>query len=274
MAPKNIIVLFFFLSPSFLSAQSGVDPKLYEAISLSEQGQTEKAKEKIRALKQAHLNDTTYAMVLTLSMEIEEKDNNYEQALKDNEDFLKLAFGNEKSIQQNIGRLKKNIGDFSGSEKAFKRVIELDPFDGIVYLNLAILYNYTDRYSDAIDILEANPSQSKSVFETNSEFHQFATAFLNIERYDSAKVFIDKFLMTEDAKKDEVVFYQAALIYFKLKDKVSSCKFIQQANRLISENKIDQSIETASENIKKRWFYKRYVENIKTIKNSSKLLCD
>jgi tetratricopeptide (TPR) repeat protein len=274
MAPKKIIALFFFLSPSFLFAQSGVNPKLYEVITLSEQGQIEKAKEKIKLLKQAHLNDTTYAMVLTLSMEIEEKDNNYEQALKDNEECLKLSFANEKSIRQNIGRLKKNIGDFAGSERAFKRVIELDPFDGIVYINLAILYNYTYRYSDAIDILKANPSQSKSVFETNSEYHQFATAFLNIEKYDSAKIFIDKFLMTEDAKKDEVVFYQAALIYFKLDDKASACKFIQHANRLLTENKIDQSIETASENIKKRWFYKRYVEDIKTIKNSSKLFCD
>jgi tetratricopeptide (TPR) repeat protein len=273
MVPKYIIAVLFFFTPGFLSAQQNIDPRLFEVVSLSQQGQTEKAKEKIKILKAAHLNDTTYAMVLTLSMEMEEKDNNYEQAIKDNEECLKLAVTNEKVIQQNMGRLKKNTGDFAGSEKAFKRVIELDSSDDIVYINMAILYNYTYRYREAVDILKAKPNQSKSEFITNSENRQFAMAFFYLEKYDTAKIFIDKFIVTDNGKKDEVAFYEAAVIYSNLNDSANACKFIQQANGLIVDNKIDVSIETASENIKKRWFYKRYVEDIKMIKNSSTLFC-
>lgn len=273
MAPKYILAICFYLVPGILYAQFKKNIQLIEAVSLSEKGENKKAIEKINMLRKEHLDDTTYAMVLTLSMEIAEKDNNYEQALQDAEDMLKLSFANEKSIQQNIARFKKNIGDFTGSEKASKRVIELDPYNEIEYANLAIIYNYTYRYSDAINILRANPNKSKSEFEINSAYQQFATAFLHSGMYDTAKVFIDKFLSAEAAKKDEMVFYQAALIYFKLNDKENACKFIQQANNLITENKIDQLIETSSENIKKRWFYKRYAEDIETIKNSSRLFC-
>lgn len=271
---KYIIALTLFLAPGLLSAQTGIHPGFYEVISLSQHGQTEKARKKIKALKLEHLNDTTYAILLQLSMEMEEKDNNYEQAIKDNEDCLKLPSVNEKSVQQNIGRLKKNIGDFKGSEKAFKRVIELDPYDEIVYINLAILYNYTYKYQDAINILKANPSESKTEFETNSEDQQYATAFLNLRKYDTAKIFINRSLNTEAGKKDEMIFYKAAVIYFNLADKVNACNFIQQANKLVIENKVDRKIETSSANIKKRWFYKRYAEDIKTIKKSTKLFCD
>ncbi|OJF89696.1 TonB-dependent receptor [Rhizobium sp. 58] len=87
--------------------------------------------------------------------------NNYEAALDDLNEALKTAPGNS-SLWNTIGLVQSSREANREAERAFKKAIELDPFDPVGHANLAMLYLDEMRMAEAkaeIDkALEVDPS--------------------------------------------------------------------------------------------------------------------
>jgi len=73
------------------------------------------------------------------------------------QEVLKAA-PNQPLVWANLGVVAKEKGDLPAAEKAYRKVIELDPNDGESYAVLALLIDRQDRGGEAYDLLmEAEP---------------------------------------------------------------------------------------------------------------------
>jgi len=269
------LTLTFFITTFFISTLSFGQTKvsqsdLQEVMMLSEQGQTDKANDKINSLrKTVTAKDSLYTYLIMTSAEMNMKAFNCEGAITDNEEIIQLVPSTEIDCQTQIARFKKYLGDFDGAITAYKRILQLDPKDHLTFNNMASAYNSAGKYQDAISVLNSNPNTER----LPSEYYLFAIAYFNLNKLDSAKLNIDKYLTTDNSAKDFLAFKVAAQIYSALSDKKKSCEYITKANDIITMTKPEEQISKQSAKVQGYHFIKESLKQIDLTKNLKSQLC-
>lgn len=266
---KLLLPLLFLPLLSF-GQKSNVE-LLHEANAISDQGDYNSALADLKIIKQSKDKDSSvYVAALMLSSEINTKLFNCEDVMKDNEDIIKVYPLMETDCQTKIARFKRYLGDHDGSIKAYKRIIQLKPDDNVTICNLALSYNLLGKYDETIKILKT--IQGAEHFP--QEYYQYAIAYYHLNKFDSAKDYIDKYLLTEKGSNDQLGYKDAALIYSRLNNKAKSCELITKANELLISNKIESKLNTQPESFKECWIYKNSLKEIEEIQSLKSKLCN
>lgn len=267
----KLFLLLSTLIPILTFGQKITEADVQNVMLLSEQGKADLALLTIDSLRKAtKIKDKNYSMLIMTSAELNMKAFNCEAAIKDNEELIKLLPDNEIDCQIHIAELKKYIGDFEGALAAYKRILQLNSSDEITYNNMASVYNSADKYQDAIKILNANPNTKNS----SLGYYNYAIAYFNLNKLDSAKQAIDKYLLTEDAKSDFAAYKYAAQIYSALSDKKKSCGLITKATNILTTNDTEEQINRQPQKIKEYYFIKNALKEIDETKKLKAQFCD
>jgi tetratricopeptide (TPR) repeat protein len=205
-----------------------------------------------------------------LSSEINTKLFNCEDVIKDNEDIIKIYPSMETDCQTKIARFKRYLGDHDGSIKAYKRILELQPDDNVTICNMALSYNLMNKYDETIKIL----STIKGSEHFPQEYYQYAIAYYHLNKLDSAKDNIDKYLLTDKGMNDQLGYKDAALIYSGLSNKIKGCEYISKANQLLTANRIEAKVNSQPESFKACWIYTNSLKEIEEIKSLKSKLCN
>jgi tetratricopeptide (TPR) repeat protein len=203
---------------------------------LSSQGKYEEAINIIKPLKETlDTNDQNYILCLYFLSENSTKIYKPHDAIKYNEEIIKRNPEAEVDALAVIARNKTLLGNFYGSIAAYERILKLDPDYSVAYGNLANAYNYAGEYQKAIEILNAFPDSNN-----NYILHTKAFSYLNLGQNDSAKKYIDAYLLKDEANTDYMAYLDAAEIYNTLGNKKKSCEYITKSNEIIIKEKIQE----------------------------------
>jgi len=244
---------------------------LHEATAIADQGYYTDALADLKIIKQSKDADTNiYIAALMLSSEINTKLFNCEDVIKDNEDIIKVYPSMEKDCLTKIARFKRYLGDHDGSIKAYKRILQLKPEENVTICNLALSYNLLNKYDETIKILKT----IKGSEHFPQEYYQYAIAYYHLNKLDSAKKNIDKYLLTDKGMNDQLGYKDASLIYSGLRNKIRGCEYISKANELLISNKIEAKLNTQPESFKACWIYKNSLKEIEEIKSLKSKLCN
>jgi tetratricopeptide (TPR) repeat protein len=228
----TLLLVLGFVSAA-ISQTTVTKPQLDELVKRYQQGEKEATLKEIAAYRAGvSPKDSMYYLVVMTSSEMNMGVYHLKQAVKDQETLVKLKPEKEVEYQNNIVRCKIYLGDLDGIIKASNRIIQLDPKHKYAYTNLAMAYNLFDKPADALKTLKANPGETRPTGQL-----QYAIAYYNLNKLDSAQVYIDKYLATPASKENLVAYKYAALIYSKRGDEGSSCKYITTAQQLVATNK-------------------------------------
>ena len=267
---NKLLLLFLFL-PFLSFGQKSNAELLHEANAISDQGDYNSALADLKIIKQSKDKDSgIYISALMLSSEINTKLFNCEDVIKDNEDIIKVYPSMETDCQTKIARFKRYLGDHDGSIKAYKRILQIQPNDNVTICNLALSYNLLGKYDETIKILKIINNSDHFA----QEYYQYAIAYYHLNKLDSAKDYIDKYLLTDKGMNDQLGYKDAALIYSALNNKTKGCDYITKANELLISNKIEPKLNTQPESFKACWIYKNSLKEIKEIKSLKSKLCN
>jgi tetratricopeptide (TPR) repeat protein len=259
------------LVPILSFGQKITEADVQKVMLLSEQGKTNLALVTIDSLRKAtKVKDENYSMLIMTSAELNMKAFNCEAAIRDNEELIKLLPDNEIDCQTHIAEFKKYIGDFEGALAAYKRILQINSSEEILYNNMASAYNSAGKYQDAIKILKVNPNTKIS----SLEYYNYAIAYFNLNKLDSAKQAMDKYLSTEDAENDFEAYKYAAQIYSALNDKKKSCELITKATNILTTNGTEEQINKQPQKIKDYYFIKNALKEIDETKKLKAQFCD
>ncbi len=265
----------FFIAAFFISTLSFAQTKvsqddLKEVVILSNQGQADKALSKINSLrKTVTTKDSLYIVLIMLSTEISTKTFDCESAIRDNEEIIKLVPIAEIGCQTQIAQFKKYLGDFDGAVKAYKRILELDPTNDITINNMSSALISSGKFQEAINILNSNFNAERNSFE----YFHYAVAYFNMNKLDSAKLSIDKYLKTDNATADFEAYKIAAKIYSSLGDKNNSCDYITKANEIIDTIKTEEKISKQSKKVQDYYFVRETLKQIDETRKLKTQLC-
>lgn len=266
----NIFIAIFFSSTLSFGQIKVSQTDLQEVMMFSEQGQTEKANDKINSLRKAvTVKDSFYIYLIMTSGEMNMKVNNCEAAIVDLEEIIQLVPSTEIDCQTHIARFKKYLGDFDGALTAYKRILKLDPKEELTFNNMASAYVHAGKYQDAVNVLNSNPNTER----LSSEFYHYAIAYFNLNKLDSAKLNIDIYLKTERAEQDYYAYKVAAQIYSALSNNEKSCEYITKANDIIKSTKPNEEISKMSTKVQGYYFIKEQLKQIEETKNLHSQLC-
>ena len=267
---KHLFLFFVFL-PFYSFGQKSNADLLHEANAIADQGDYVSALADLKIIKQSKEKDTSvFIAALMLSSEINTKLFNCVEVIKDNEDIIKIYPVMEPSCQSKIARFKRYLGDHAGSINAYKRILQLQPDDSVTICNLALSYNLLNKYDEAIKTLKTIHGSD----HFPQEFYQYAIAFYHLNKLDSAKDFIDKYLLSDKGLNDQLGYKDAALIYSGLGNKIKGCEYILKANQLLISNRIEEKINTQPDSFKVCWIYKNSLKEIEEIKSLKSKLCN
>lgn len=267
------IILSIFFAVLFIPMVSVGQTKvtladLAEIMTLRQQGKPNKALARIKALRDSvTVRDSLYVYMILTSAELNGRLYNCEDAIKDNEEIIKLSPSSEADAQTYIGQFKRIMGDFDGAIAAYSRVLKLDKKNTSVYNNMANVYNNAGRYRDAIGILNSNPNHLAI------EYYQYAVAYFNLNKPDSAKLSINKYLIDSESLNDFNANKLAAQICDRLGFKKLSCEFITTAIDIIVEAKAEERIEQAPAKTKGYYYFKEMLKDINNAKELKTKLC-
>lgn len=266
MKKLNFLILLVLITQNLLFCQTAIkETSIQEIMVLTNEGEIDKALHLIDSLRNSNpIRNENYLMLLMASTELNMKTFNVENVIKDNQEIISFDPEYELDCQNKIATYKKYLGDYEGAIISHKRVLELDPKDEISFNNMSSVYNLLGKFDDAIRILNSNPSKE----HRSLEFYNYAFAFYNLNKLDSAKQYIDKYLQFDDAKKDFLGYKLASEIYSGLSDRKSSCIFITKANDIIKETNPKNQISLQSQRIQE---YAIIKESLKDINETIKL---
>lgn len=266
-----IILGILLLFPRLSMGQTAINEEtLKKIIELYRDGQTDKVISIIDSLRKSNvIKDKNYTILILASADINKKTYNLEGSIRDNEELITLSPESEINRQVQIGILKKYIGDFDGSIKAYERIIKLDPKNNIAYNNMASTYIAAEKYQDALSILNNKNNLDKG----NLEFFISAIAYFHLNRLDSAKYNIDKYIELEDVTNDFEAYKYAAQIYFALDENKKSCDLITKANEIIINTKTEEQISKQSQKVQEYFICQKSIKNIKETKKLKGQLC-
>ena len=243
---------------------------LQEIMTLKQQGKPIKALARIKALRDSvTVRDSLYTYMILTSAELNGRLYYCEEAIRDNEEIIKLVPSSEANAQAYIGQFKRMIGDFEGAIAAYSRVLKLDKKNTSAYTNLANVYNNAGRYDEAIRILNSDMSRLRPI----GEYYQYAMAYYNLHKLDSAKLFINEYLMDSASIGDYNANKLAAQICEGLGFKKVSCEFITIAMDIITEAKAEERIEQAPSKQKSYYYFKEMLKDIDQTKELKVKLC-
>lgn len=268
------IYALLLLCPVFLWAQEnkefGNKQEMEQALILARNGKADKALEILKGLREKTAErDSFHLFAVMLSVELNNQTDRFAEAIKDCEELIRLKPEAEIDLQQIIGRQKQYLGDFDGALVAFRRIIALKPTDKIVYSNLASTYNYEGKYNEAIRALNSNPNKERMP----KEYYHYAVAYYQLNTVDSAQVYIDKYLDTDEGSNSQTGYMYGALIYSKLNDKATACNYITAANDILVEKKAEEKAAKASEEMKATPVYKAAQQEVAKMKELKPVFC-
>jgi tetratricopeptide (TPR) repeat protein len=268
-------ILRIFIASLFIPMISAGQGKvtlenLSEIMTLRQQGKPNKALARIRALRDSvTVRDSLYVYMILTSAELNGRLYNCEEAIKDNEEIIKLSPSSEVNAQTYIGQFKRVMGDFDGAIAAYTRVLKLDKKNTSAYNNLANAYNSAGRYRDAIGILDSDHNPNRPM----GEYYQYSMAYFNLNKLDSAKLCINRYLMDSESLNDFNANKLAARICEGLGFKKISCEFITTAIDIITEAKAEERIGQAPAKTKGYYYFKEMIKDIKEAKELKAKVC-
>jgi tetratricopeptide (TPR) repeat protein len=245
--------------------------QLQQVIKLSKDGQTDRAIAKIDSLRRTvTVRDSMYMFLLGISEEINSKANYYEQAIRDNEDLIKLIPPAEASCLTAIGQYKSMLGDFDGAIAAYTRLLELDKQNQRACNNLVSVYNQAGKYKDALRVLDSRPAKDR----VPQDQYEYAVAYYKLNMPDSARSNIARYLRAGTTAGDFQSYILAARIYAALGDKKKSCEHITQANDIITKSKAEEQIKQNPARVQAYYFAKEMFKEIGTARELKTKLCE
>jgi len=272
MKLKIVLIISSILIGLHSSAQKKLSKdELQDVASLSRQGQIDKALEKVNALKKTTAkDDPQYLLLIMMSGELNIKALNCEDAIRDAEEIMQLSPDLETDCLSQIALFKKYLGDFEGAIIAYKRILILNPTDHIIYNNIASTYNEAGNFVEAIETLNSNPSSER----LHTEYYHYSFAYLNLNKLDSARHYIEKYLAADDEKNFSLAYTTGAKIYFALGYKKKSCEYITKANEIIINFRYFEQLNEKSAKVQNYYFVKKSLNEIKETEELKSKLCE
>ena len=268
-------IISFFIAVLFIPMVSAGQGRvtlanLQEIMTLKQQGKPNKALARIKALRDSvTVRDSLYTYMILTSAELNGRLYNCEEAIRDNEEIIKLVPSSEAYAQAYIGQFKRMMGDFEGAIAAYSKVLKLDKKNTSAYANLANVYNNAGRYGEAIGILNSDMSRLRPI----GEYYQYAVAHFNLHKLDSAKLYINEYLMDSASVGDYNANKLAAQICEGLGFKKVSCEFITIAMDIITAAKAEERIEQAPAKQKGYYYFREMLKDINQTKELKSKLC-
>lgn len=271
---RTILLLAVLVTPLCLKCQElhpfDTKQQYEQAFILAKNSKPDKALELLNEIRQkTSEKDSIHLFAVMLSVELNNKNDHFKAAITDCEELIRLKPETEVDCQQIIGRQKQYLGDFEGAEAAFRRIIQLKPSDKIVYSNLASTYSYEGKYNEAIKALNQNPNMARMPKEN----YYYALSYYKLNKIDSAQVYIDRYLATEEGDNSQTGFMYGALIYDALKDNATACNYITAANDILEEKDVEAKAAKSSPEMKETVLFKMSQQETNTIKQLKPKLC-
>ena len=113
---------------------------------------------------------------------------NYRQALDSYLETLRLEYGDLPSLQNRIGVAYYNLEDYDSATMYFKWAADADPKNNQYAKNLGRSYKRTERFKDAIQVLETLDEDQRD----HDILNELAMAYYGVEDYESALFYINK----------------------------------------------------------------------------------
>lgn len=231
--------------------------------------------------------DSAFNLLQSWKNRIKPKDKNYpvyigalsHASFKGNYFPETIAYGKELAAlfpdipedEFNYGRLYMFVGDFEESIKIYLRCLEKEPeIANKIFNNLGNTYYYAKRYRECINTLYRIPVNARR----NSTHVTLAESYYHLNNIDSARICIDTYLAANGDTIDVQGYTAAAKIYYALGDQVKACKYIQDANKMLTFEGIDQEIAKLPERKRKVFIWQEWIKETEETKNLLKTYCE
>jgi tetratricopeptide (TPR) repeat protein len=254
---KKILTVFALLSVLCSSAQKRLTMMdISKADIMVRNNEPDKALEYIAEIKnQKPVKDSVYMYLIMLRSEINRKLYNFEEAYKDLEEVRPMYPTGEHELLTGMANMA-NAFDVEKKIALEKEIIAKYPDDKIVYNNLANTYCYLKNYSEALMVLNSNPSKTRFYMED----FQYAKAYYELGQYGKAKEHIEKYLaykntdnnvtLSKGPDKNCLAYKLLAKIYAAQGNNTKSCESITQAAALLDSQKELESLDKLPEKVK------------------------
>ena len=178
-----------------------------------------------------------YPLILTLSASENEESENYDKAILDYNELIRLLTESKIDILHLLSKLYAHTDNFNKSISILEEIIRLKPNENLAYTNLANKYIILRKHTKALKVLNSNPNNERAPFDDKF----YAIIYFTKNKVNKAKEYIDRYLKNDFSTRDFRGYLIASKIYNKLNLNNESCDFINKAFEYSSTINLENS---------------------------------